>query len=505
MRAPPSLALVGTCLAAFTATLDNTVVAVALRDVQADLGSSVVGLQGIVTSYTVALAGLLLLGGGVADRFGARRVLVAGTVLFAVASVLCAQAGSVRDLVGWRAVQGVGAALLLPGSLAVLAAAHPEPVRRQRALGVWAAVTGAALVAGPVAGGELVARHGWPSVFWVNLPLCAVVLLLCLACPEGDRSSDRLDVRGAALTCAALASATGCVVLAGRHGLDASALGLGAVAVLAGAVLVRAERRAPAPLLPSEVIAHPSYRSGVVAAFAAALAVFVILVFLSLFLQLVQERSAREAGLVLAALPVGLAAAALATARVRSGALVPVGLLVAGAGLLSLGVALSTGTGTAALVAWLAVIGAGAGVTTAPAVQAVLSGAGPGREGLASSSVAAARELGGVVAVGGLGAVAVGRLTSRLTDLVVATGVPSGQRQALLDALLSADKPEVRRQLVESVGAVRALRVSQGFQDAATASFVTSTKVVLVAAGAALPVLALLSARWPRGRGRRPA
>ncbi|MDQ3503279.1 MAG: MFS transporter, partial [Actinomycetota bacterium] len=129
----PALVLVATSLAAFTATLDNTVVAVALRDVQADLGAGVAQLQGVVTAYTVALAALLLTGGTLADVAGRRRVFLAGLAVFAAASAACALADSTTSLIAARAVQGVGAALVLPGGLAVLAAAYPEPGPRARA------------------------------------------------------------------------------------------------------------------------------------------------------------------------------------------------------------------------------------------------------------------------------------------------------------------------------------------------------------------------------------
>jgi DHA2 family methylenomycin A resistance protein-like MFS transporter len=495
------LVLLATSLAAFTATLDNTVVAVALRDVQADLGSSVLGLQGVVTAYTVALGGLLLAGGALADRLGARRVLVAGVVVFGAASALCAGAGSVHALVAWRAVQGAGAALLLPAGLAVLAHAYPDPLPRRRAVAVWAAVGGAALVAGPVVGGELVARHGWPAVFWVNVPLCLLVLLLLLVpdCgaepPAAPPGAARSDAAGAVLSCLALGACTYAVVLAGRHGLDGRVFVGLAVAAAAVAALVLVEHRAPEPLLPPVLVRDRRFNGALVAAFAAALAAFVLLVFLSLFLQLVEDHDARSAGRVLLALPVALVVTAVASRRlhgVRGPVLV--GLSLAGVGLAGLAAGLDTQVADRTVMAWLALVGVGVGLTTAPVVSTTLAVAGEERRGLASAAVTAARELGGVVAVAGLGALAVGRLTARLTDAVVLVGVPTADRSAMLDALLRADKPEVRRQLVDSVGAVQALSAYRGFQQAATESFVTSTRWVLGSAGLLLVALAALSA-----------
>ena len=493
----PRLVLLATSLAAFTATLDNTVVAVALRDVQADLGSSVLGLQGIVTAYTVALAALLLPGGGLVDRLGARRVLSLGVLLFATASALCASAHSVTALVVWRAVQGLGAALLLPGGLAVLAAAYPDPVRRRRAIGVWAAVSGGALVAGPVVGGELVSRHGWPAVFWVNVPLSALVLLLLTGHQRNARTredSGGLDVPGAALSCLVLAAGTYAVVLAGRDGLSWR-VGLAAAVAATAALALRAvERRTTEPLLPARLLQDRGFRGATVAAFAAALAVFVLMVFVSLFLQVVLDHDARHAGAVLLALPLALVATAALTSRWHAVVLpVLLGLVLAGVGLLGLGLVLDAGTADSAIKVWLALIGAGVGLTTAPVVTVTLAAAGARRAGLASASVTVARELGGVVAVAGLGALAVSRLTARLTDTMIGAGVPAGARPAMLDALLRADKATVRRQLLDAVGVDRALGAYGTFQAAATESFVTSTRWVLTSAGGVLLALALTS------------
>ncbi len=500
-RAP--LVLVATSLAAFTATLDNTVVAVALRDVQRDLGSGVTGLQGIVTAYTVALAALLLAGGALVDRLGARRVLLSGLLVFAGASIGGALSGSVAALVTWRAVQGAGAALLLPGSLAVLSGAYDDESARRRAVGVWAAVGGAALVAGPVVGGDLVARYGWPSVFWVNVPLCTVVAAVALRTPAvAAPHRRRLDAAGAALTCVVLGLATYAVVLAGRSGLSA---GVAACAVGAGVgvvALARLERRDD-PLLPTDLVADRRFRGALLGAFAASLAVFVLLVFVSLFLQLVQERDAQQTGRLLLPLPLSLVATAFACGRWHA-VLRPVvgGLLLAGGALVVLGIRLRAGVGAGELSALLAVVGAGVGLTTAPVVTAAMGVAGATRAGLAAAGVNVARELGGVVAVGGLGAVAVSRLSTQLGAALTSGGVPATDQPALLDALLGARTDEVRRLLLERIGVVRTLQLRSALSDAATSSFVSSTSVVLVTAGVVLVVCAAAAGQQLR---RRPA
>jgi DHA2 family methylenomycin A resistance protein-like MFS transporter len=492
------LVLIATSLAAFTATLDNTVVAVALRDVQRDLGSGVTGLQGVVTAYTVTLAALLLAGGALVDIIGARRVLHLGLIGFAAASIGCATSGSVTALVTWRAVQGIGAALLLPGGLAVLAAAYPDPVRRKHAVGLWAAAGGLALVAGPVVGGELVARHGWPSVFWVNVPLCVLVLVLLVPArasqgrvEQGRRTFDAL---GTVLTCGALGSATYAVVLAGRHGLSAGVALALLVSAAAAALLWLVERRTTDPLLPGVLLRSRVFSGAMFGAFAAALAVFVLMVFLSLFLQLVQDLDARQTGMVLLPLPLALVVAAPLAGRWHAVvAPVVLGLVLAGTGLVGLGLALHAGTGRHEVEAWLALVGAGVGLTTAPLVTAALAIAGDARAGLAAASVNVARELGGVVAIGGLGALAVARLSARLTDVLTTIGVPAHLRPEMLDLMLGARRTEARRVLLRDVGVDKALAGAQLLQDSATASFVASTRLVLQSAGVVLLVLAVLS------------
>ena len=494
MRRAP-LVLAATSLAAFTATLDNTIVAVALRDLQGDLGAGVVALQGVVTAYTVTLAALLLAAGALVDVVGAKRVLLCGLAVFAAASAGCALARSAEVLVALRAVQGVGASLLLPGGLAVLALGYDDSERRRRALGVWAAAGASALVAGPVVGGVLVQAHGWQSVFWLNVPLCAVVAAVVVSTPATPAAGGRLDVPSALLTPLALGALTYAIVLAGRGSRELLVTLALAVAFAAALLL----RRVGAPSLPAALMRDRRFTGAWVGALAASLAVFVLMVFVALFLELVQSLGARSAGFVLLPLPLALVVAAPVAGRLRSTAVpVAVGLVVAGTGLVALGVVLREGTGHLPLEVLLAVVGAGVGLTTAPVVGAAVDAAGPARTGLASATVNAARELGGVVAVAGLGAVAVRRLTARLAEQLSAAGVPAGRRPHLLDLLLQADTAAVRRQLLSDLGVEKTLRLGSALTDTASASFVASTRLVLVLAGVVLLLAAAACARLLR-------
>jgi DHA2 family methylenomycin A resistance protein-like MFS transporter len=516
------LVLVATSLAAFTATLDNTVVAVALRDIQADLGAGVAELQGVVTAYTVALAALLLTGGTLADVAGRRRVFLAGLAVFAAASAACATADSATTLIVARAVQGLGAALVLPGGLAVLAAAYPEPAARARAVGLWAATGAAALVLGPVVGGLLVAASGWPAVFWVNLPLCALVAAVVLLvrdpeplpCPPAATSSGAddvagggqaerrgLDLPGQLLGALALAAGTYAVVLVGRDGLGTPVLVAAVVAVISAVAFSAVERRATDPVLPLALTRSRTFLGATLGAFAASLAVFVLLVFLSLFLQLVQQRDALPAGLRLLPLTVALVVTAPAAGRwaAARGPQQPVvlGLTLTALGLAATGLRLDEGMADLELALLLALCGLGIGLTTAPVVTASLDAVAHTRSGLAAATVNVARELGGVVAVAGLGAVVVARLGADLTRRLLGLGVPGSSTETLVEALLrGASEAEVLRLSDGQVPLEALLQL----RAAAEASYVTSVRLALLGAAAVVLLTAALAGRWLQPR-----
>jgi EmrB/QacA subfamily drug resistance transporter len=240
------------------AQLEATVVNVALPTIGRDLGASMAGLQWTLNGYLVALAALILLGGALGDRLGRRRVFVVGVVWFTVASALCALAPSIEALVAARVLQGIGGALLTPGSLAILEAVL-RPEDRARAIGAWSALGGVAAAVGPLVGGWLVEAASWRWVFVINLPLGAFVVWAALRhVPETRDPSarGRLDVRGALLATIALGGLTIALIEA-RSGVPALVAGLAGLAALLA--FGAAERRAPAPLLPPDIFASAQF------------------------------------------------------------------------------------------------------------------------------------------------------------------------------------------------------------------------------------------------------
>ena len=236
--------------------LDVTIVNVALFRISTDFGATVADLQWVVDAYTLGFAALLLSAGVVADRWGSKRVFVAGFVGFAAASLACGLAPGPGFLNATRAIQGIGAALLVPSSLAILidACAHDSRLRA-RAIGIWTAAGGVAIAAGPVVGGFLLTGLGWRSIFLVNIPICAFGLVLTLRCvpptQRDERKHPSFDLAGQALAIVAMTALIGAVIEARPLGLtNPMVAGGGLVALGAGAAFIAIEARTASPMLP---------------------------------------------------------------------------------------------------------------------------------------------------------------------------------------------------------------------------------------------------------------
>ena len=290
-------ALVATVAASAMGQLDATVVNVALPQIGADFGVDVAALQWVLTGYLVTLASLILLGGALGDRYGRRRIFLIGTVWFAVASVLCAAAPQVGALIVARVLQGVGAALLTPGSLAILQAGFAKD-DRPRAVGAWSALGGVAGALGPFVGGWLVDGPGWRWAFLINLPVAAVVVVCSKAIPESrDRHASPLDLRGAAIAVVTLASITLTLTEAGSRGwsdpvvIAAALLGLGGTVAFVVHV-----RRSASPLVPPQLFANRAFTVTNLATFALYAAIGVSFFLVAYQLQVAAGWSALESG-----------------------------------------------------------------------------------------------------------------------------------------------------------------------------------------------------------------
>lgn len=258
--------MLATVLGSSVAMLDSTVVNIALPALAEDLGAEMSGLQWTVNAYTLTLAGLILLGGALGDRFGRRRIFVIGVIWFALASALCAAAPTVEVLIAARALQGIGGALLTPGSLAIIQASF-VPYDRPRAVGAWAGLGGVAGAVGPFLGGWLVDVAGWRSVFLINLPLAAVTVAVAVRhVPEstGQRTERRFDVLGAVLAAVSLTGITYALteLPAGRIDpliITAAVVGVGAALWFVLVERSRTRGRGPTPMLPLDVFGSAQF------------------------------------------------------------------------------------------------------------------------------------------------------------------------------------------------------------------------------------------------------
>jgi len=399
------------CAGMFLILLDVTVVNVAVPSITAGLRTGTAGVQWVVDAYTVALASLLLAGGAAGDRIGHRATVLIGLVTFGAASVGCGLAASTGELVAARAGQGIGAALLLPGSLAAIADAFPGRAEQARALGIWAAISSLALPAGPLLGGLLVSTLGWRAVFWINPPVVAVCVIGVLAwtkSPAGARKRRRLDLPGLGLATLALAAAV-YAVIAGGEGAWSAVVVAAPVAVAALIGFLWAERVAASPLLPPAVFASPVFRVANLSALIMNLTSNGLLFVLTRYLQSAQGRSALAAGLMMLPLaaPVPLMAPLAGRVTARRG---PVPVLLAGAALAGTGqlslLAVGASSPYAVLFPALVLVGTGIGIFVTPVVAMAVRAVPPDRSGLASGINNMARQVGTALGVAIFGAIA---------------------------------------------------------------------------------------------------
>lgn len=393
--------------------LDVTIVNVALPRIGATLHAPVDVLQWVVDAYALVFAVLLLSAGVLGDRFGARRVFRAGLAVFALASLGCGLAQGAMVLIAMRALQGAGAAAMLPASLALLNhACHHDGRLRARAVGLWTAAGGVTIAAGPLIGGLLIAAGSWRTIFLVNLPICILGAWLTAHVDETERAprAPHLDFAGQALAIAALTGLTGGVIELRPLGLSHPlVLGGFAVALVAGAAFIRCEARSRAPMLPLRFFHLPSFAPAVGFGILANLTYYGIVFVLSLYLQRVLGYSAFAAGLAYLPLTATFIVSNVASGWLagRAGTRRPMiaGALVGAAGFALL-LGLGPGTGYLRMLPGFALIPLGMGLAVPAMTTTILSAVDKSASGVAAAVLNAARQAGGAVGVALFGAFA---------------------------------------------------------------------------------------------------
>ncbi|WP_335936980.1 MFS transporter [Streptomyces sp. PTD5-9] len=425
------------CMSLLIVSLDNTVLNVALPSMQKELRATVAGMQWTIDAYTLVLASLLMLAGSTADRIGRRRVFQTGLVLFTLGSLLCSLAPSLESLVAFRMVQAVGGSMLNPVAMSIITNTFTDPRERARAIGVWGAVVGISMAAGPLVGGLLVDSVGWRSIFWVNLPVgLAALLLTWRYVPESRAPKPRRpDPVGQLLVIALLGSLTYVIIETPSAGWSAPRiLVLAALAVCALAGLLLYEPRRAEPLIDLRFFRSAPFSGATAIAVCSFAALSGFLFLNTLYLQNVRGLSALHAGLYM--LP--MAALTFVCAPV-SGRLVGnrgprLPLLLAGVAMTACGLmfaAFGAETDNALLFTGYVLFGFGFGMVNAPITNTAVSGMPRAQAGVAAAVASTSRQVGGTLGVAVIGSV--------LAAGVAGTGSPHGSAYAT--AFVDASRP----------------------------------------------------------------
>ncbi|WGP12073.1 MFS transporter [Streptomyces sp. SH5] len=402
--------LVITSVAAFMAALDNLVVTTALPSIRESLGGGLEELEWTVNAYTLTFAVLLMLGAALGDRYGRRRLFMAGLAVFTAASAAAALSPGIEELIAFRAVQGVGAAIMMPLTLTLIGHTVP-PERRGAALGVFGAVTGVAVAGGPLIGGALTEHISWQWIFWLNVPIGLVLLPLArLRLTESYAPKAPLDIRGTVLVSAGLFGIVYALVNTASHGWTSPLVLTGLIAgtALLG-LFVRHGLRAENPMLPMRLFRGRAFLGINAASLLMFFGMFGSIFLLSQFLQNGLGHSPTEAGLRMlpwTAMPILVAPlAGHLSDRFGGRPVVVTGLALQAVGLALFALIIEPGVGYPVQLPALIIGGVGMAMYFAPAASLVLSSVRPAEQGIASGANNALREVGGALGVSVLAAV----------------------------------------------------------------------------------------------------
>ena len=441
LTAPERWTLAATILGSSMAFLDGTVVNVALSAVQRELNASAGGVQWVVNAYALMLAALTLAGGALGDAYGRKRVYRLGVIVFALASLACGLAPSLPALIAARTVQGIGAALLVPGSLAMIGAVF-DTARRGRGVGLWSAASSSMTLLGPVLGGWLVDAGSWRWVFYINLPLAVGVLLLLPRVPETSKPDSRPDWPGAVSITAGLGGLAYAFTRAGEAGWDTLALASLGVAALGSAAFLTTEARSSHPMLPLGLFRNRVFAGTNLLTFLLYGALGAVGLYLPLYLIGSRGFSATAAGASL--LPLSLLLAALSGTfggladRHGPRLFLTAGPVLAGLGFALLG--LGRGSYLSAVLPGAVALGLGMAMTVAPLSSTVMGSATRELSGVASGVNNAVARAASLLAVAVLGLLLVGSYRTALERRLSAAQVPAAVRaQAVSQAAKLAD------------------------------------------------------------------
>jgi EmrB/QacA subfamily drug resistance transporter len=420
---------------------------VALPDISSELNTSFSDLQWVIDAYALMLAALLLTAGSLADLLGRRRVFAFGLASFTVASVLCALAPSALVLILARGAQGIGGAAMFATSLALLAQEF-EGRDRGTAFGIWGATTGAAVAIGPLVGGALTSGFGWPSIFYLNVPIgIATIAITLRKLPESrDEHAGAIDWPGLVTFSAALFLLVFALIRGNEEGWGSALIaGMLVASALLLALFIAVERRREQPMFDLTLFGNRTFVGASIAAFALSASMFAMFLYITLYVQTILDYGPLETGLrFLPITALSFVAAAISgklTAKLPARGLLGGGLLLVGLGLLLMS-GIDAGSSWTALLPGFIVAGIGIGTINPSIANAAIGVVAPARSGMASGISSTFRQVGIATGIAGLGAIFESRITHRLADLLA--GTPGADRgNALAHAVSAGGAPQV--------------------------------------------------------------
>jgi EmrB/QacA subfamily drug resistance transporter len=473
------------CLSLVLVVMSVSGLVTAIPTMQESLNASPSQIQWILDAYSVVFAGLLLTAGAIGDRFGRKRALLSGLVVFGVGSVIAGIAAGAGQVIFGRAVMGIGAAFVMPATLSIITTIFP-PEERGRAIAVWAGFAGAGGAIGPIVSGALLERFWWGSALLVNLPLVAVTFAaLWVFAPESrDEARTPLDPVGAALSLVGLSALVFAIIQGGENGwLTASVVGAGVLSLVTLGLFVQWERRSAHPMLPLTFFRNRRFTQGSAVVTVAFFVMFGFFFIATQYLQFARGESPLEAGLALLPLPIVFVAvsprSAVLAARFGAARVMAAGLAIVAGGFVMLSF-VSAGTPYVIVAAALAVLGAGMGATAAPATGEIMSAVPLSKAGVGSAVNDTTRELGGALGIAILGSIA--NTAYRAGISLGGIGLPAAPRHQGEESIGAA----VRIAGAVPGGGIIRERAATAFSNAFNLASAVSVGIVLVMAAALL-------------------
>jgi EmrB/QacA subfamily drug resistance transporter len=500
IRDHPIAALAAICLSVFVISVDATIVNVALPTLSRELKADTEKLQWIVDAYTLVMAGLLLSAGSLSDRYGRRGWLSAGLAVFAMTSIVAAQTNSAGALIAARAAMGVGAAVIFPTTLGLITNIFTDPVPRAKAIGVWAAMVGVGVAAGPMAGGWLLEHFNWDSIFLVNVPVAAVAIVggILFVPTSRDPAAPKVDMPGLILSIAGVTALIYTIIESPQWGWGSARTVAGfGIATITLAAFARWEQRSSHPMLDVSVFANRRFSGGSLAVTAGFLTLFGFIFVITQYFQFIKSYSAFEAGVRLLPVAVSIAVASVLGPRivelVGSTAVVAAGLGIFAGGLAWASTA-DAATPYLQIAAQMVLLGGGLGLTFAPATEAIMGSLSAGKAGIGSAVNDTTRELGGTLGVAIVGSVFASVYSRRIESAPALTALPADVRSTMKQSTAAA---------YQVIGQLPAAAQAAGVRGAVNHAFLGGMQIgslvcAAIALAAAVVVAVLLPARARR-------